>query len=45
MVCVCVCLSAEGEFIALLDQCFSTQQKQYTYEFCPFGKAAQKEGY
>lgn len=34
----------EGELYALKDDCFSVKAGKYTYEGCPFGKAAQKEG-
>ena len=31
-------------FLPLDGQCFSTAADKYTYEVCPFGAAAQKEG-
>ena len=31
-------------FLPLDGQCFSTTADKYTYEVCPFGQAAQKEG-
>ena len=34
---VWVCLRAQG-------QCFTATAEKYTYEVCPFGSAAQKEG-
>eukprot|EP00638_Chattonella_subsalsa_P014908 CAMPEP_0117832990 /NCGR_PEP_ID=MMETSP0949-20121206/10062_1 /TAXON_ID=44440 /ORGANISM="Chattonella subsalsa, Strain CCMP2191" /LENGTH=507 /DNA_ID=CAMNT_0005674581 /DNA_START=47 /DNA_END=1570 /DNA_ORIENTATION=+ len=32
------------EFWAMRDECFSTKVQQYTYEFCMYDKAKQKEG-
>lgn len=34
----------QGEFMSLLGSCFDVQVRQYTYEACPYGSAAQKEG-
>ena len=34
----------EDAFLALEGQCFSTVAEKYTYEVCPHGAAAQKEG-
>ena len=34
----------ELEFASLSGHCFSMQDKQYTYEMCPYGDANQKEG-
>ncbi len=31
-------------WLALLESCFSTQIREYTYEFCPFKQASQKSG-
>ena len=31
-------------FASLFDECYSTKIGKYEYEFCPFGKASQKEG-
>jgi len=34
----------DAVFLPLDGQCFSTTADKYTYEVCPFGQAAQKEG-
>lgn len=31
-------------YASLFNECYSTKIQKYTYEFCPFGKASQKEG-
>ena len=31
-------------YASLFDECYSTKIQKYDYEFCPFGKAKQKEG-
>ena len=31
-------------FAAMFEECYSTEIGKYEYEFCPFGKAQQKEG-
>ena len=35
---------AEAQFLHMDGACFELPIKQYTYEVCPYGKAAQKEG-
>jgi protein kinase C substrate 80K-H len=35
---------ADGEFEHMDGECYPLAVKQYVYEVCPFGKAAQKEG-
>eukprot|EP00484_Ammonia_sp_Unknown_P000480 CAMPEP_0197022504 /NCGR_PEP_ID=MMETSP1384-20130603/3362_1 /TAXON_ID=29189 /ORGANISM="Ammonia sp." /LENGTH=527 /DNA_ID=CAMNT_0042450561 /DNA_START=220 /DNA_END=1803 /DNA_ORIENTATION=- len=32
-------------YASLFDECYSSKIAKYEYEFCPFGKAAQKEGH
>ena len=34
----------ELEFAAFEGKCFQLNEKQYVYEMCPYGQAAQKEG-
>ncbi len=35
----------EDAFLSLDGQCFTATADKYTYEVCPFGRAAQKEGH
>lgn len=35
---------SQNEYMSLLGSCFDAQVRQYTYEACPYGAAAQKEG-